>query len=130
MPASGAIDAGLDVPMYARDRLGRTTGHLWVKHDEKTERAVFEPCRRTTALACRRRPQRAVHLVEEPPVQISAVAPDVFLVDFGRAAFGNLQVTPPANAAGKSITVHFGEAFKAGRIDRKPPGSVAMPRSR
>jgi alpha-L-rhamnosidase len=65
-----------------------------------------------------------VHLVEEPPVQITAVAPNVFLVDFGRVAFGNLQVTPPVNGAGKSITVHFGEAFANGRIDRKPPGSV------
>jgi hypothetical protein len=65
-----------------------------------------------------------VHLVEEPPVQITAVASNVFLVDFGRVAFGNLQVTPPVNAAGKSITVHFGEAFADGHIDRKPPGSV------
>ena len=65
-----------------------------------------------------------VHLVEEPPVQITAVASNVFLVDFGRVAFGNLQVTPPVNAAGKSITVHFGEALADGRIDRKPPGSV------
>jgi hypothetical protein len=32
-----------------------------------------------------------VHLVEEPPVQNTAVAPNVFLVDFGRVAFGNLQ---------------------------------------
>lgn len=65
-----------------------------------------------------------VHIVEEPPQQITAVAPDVFLVDFGRVAFGNLQVTPPVNAAGQSIMVHFGEALADGRIDRKPPGSV------
>ena len=69
-----------------------------------------------------------VHLVEEPPVQITAVAPDVFLVDFGRVAFGNLQVTPPVNAAGKSIKVHFGEAFADGRVNRKPPGSVRYAR--
>jgi hypothetical protein len=62
--------------------------------------------------------------VEEPAVQITAVAPNVFLVDFGRVAFGNLQITPPVKAAGKSIAVHFGEAFADGRIDRKPPGSV------
>lgn len=62
-------------------------------------------------------------LVPEAPVQISRVAPDVFLVDFGRAAFGNLRLTPPANSTGK-ITIHFGEAFASGRINRKPPGSV------
>jgi hypothetical protein len=64
-----------------------------------------------------------VHLVEEQPVKITALASNIFLVDFGRVAFGNLQLIPPSNAAGK-ITVHFGEAFADGRIDRKPPGSV------
>jgi hypothetical protein len=64
-----------------------------------------------------------VELVEEPPVQITAVASNVFLVDFGRVAFGNLQLIPPANATGQ-ITVHFGEALAEGRINRQPPGSV------
>ncbi|HEY5232260.1 MAG TPA: family 78 glycoside hydrolase catalytic domain, partial [Verrucomicrobiae bacterium] len=48
---------------------------------------------------------------------------NVFLVDFGRVAFGNLQLNPPTNAAG-NITVRFGEAIVDGRINRKPPGSV------
>jgi hypothetical protein len=68
-----------------------------------------------------------VHLVEEPPEQITAVAPSVILVDFGRVAYGNLRLDPPANARGK-ITIHFGEAFAAGRINRKPPGSVRYAR--
>jgi hypothetical protein len=68
-----------------------------------------------------------VHLVEQPPVQITKVAPDVVLVDFGRVAFGNLLLRPPTNATGK-ITVHFGEALAGGRIERKPPGSVRYAR--
>jgi len=64
-----------------------------------------------------------VHLVEEKPQQITAVAPNVYLVDFGRVAFGNLELLPTANSTG-IVTVHFGEAFADGRIDRKPPGSV------
>lgn len=64
-----------------------------------------------------------VHLVPESPGQITAVASNVFLVDFGRVAFGNLQLNPPTNAAG-TITVRFGEALANGRIHRKPPGSV------
>jgi alpha-L-rhamnosidase len=64
-----------------------------------------------------------VHLVDETPVKITAVEPGVHLVDFGRVAFGNLRLEPPTAASGK-ITVHFGEAFANGRIDRKPPGSV------
>jgi hypothetical protein len=32
-------------------------------------------------------------LVEQPPVQITNVAPGIFLVDFGRVAFGNLRLS-------------------------------------
>jgi hypothetical protein len=64
-----------------------------------------------------------VHLVDQAPAQITTAAPGVLLVDFGRVAFGNVQLTLPANAAGV-ITVHFGEAFKDGRINRTPPGTV------
>jgi len=68
-------------------------------------------------------PAAPVHLVDESPVAITTVAPGVFLVDFGRVAFGNLRLTPPATAAG-TATFHFGESFTAGRINRKPPGTV------
>ncbi len=71
-----------------------------------------------------------VHLVEQLPVQISKVTPGVMLIDFGRVAFGNLLLTPPTNATGK-ITIHFGEAFADGRINRqpKPPSSVRYARA-
>lgn len=64
-----------------------------------------------------------VHLVEQEPVQITTPTPGVILVDFGRVAFGNLQITPPANAKG-TIKVHFGEALAADRVNRQPPGTV------
>ncbi len=64
-----------------------------------------------------------VHLVDEGPVEIKTVSPGVYLVDFGRVAFGNLRLMPPAGAK-QDITVHFGEAFSQGRINRKPPGTV------
>jgi hypothetical protein len=64
-----------------------------------------------------------VSLVEQLPVQITNLSPGVILVDFGRAAFGNLQLMPPADAAGK-LTVRFGEALAQGQINRNPPGSV------
>jgi alpha-L-rhamnosidase len=64
-----------------------------------------------------------VHLVDEAPVSITRVKPDVILIDFGRVSFGNIHLTPPAGAD-HSVTVHFGEDFKDGRINRKPPGTV------
>jgi alpha-L-rhamnosidase len=64
-----------------------------------------------------------VRLVAQAPVQISSVAPGVMLVDFGRVAFGNLRLLPPAGASG-TVTVHFGEALAEGRVNRQPPGTV------
>ena len=64
-----------------------------------------------------------VQLMEQAPVMITNVAPGITLIDFGRVAFGNLILTPPANIS-NTITVHFGEALSDGRIDRHPPGSV------
>ena len=68
------------------------------------------------------------HLVAEPPAAITPLTAGSYLVDFGRAAFGNLRLTPSAGAAGK-VTVHFGEALSAGRINRKPPGTVRYARA-
>jgi hypothetical protein len=64
-----------------------------------------------------------VHLVAQRPAKISSLGSGKFLVDFGKVAFGNLRLTPPAGATGE-IQVHFGEAFSNGRILRKPPGTV------
>ncbi len=63
------------------------------------------------------------HLVDEKPVSIAHAASGVFVVDFGRVAFGNIRLSPPAGADG-DVVVHFGEAFTKGRINREPPGTV------
>jgi alpha-L-rhamnosidase len=64
-----------------------------------------------------------IHLVDEAPIALTSLGPGSYLVDFGRVAFGNLRLAPSADASG-TVTVHFGEAMAAGRINRKPPGSV------
>ena len=66
----------------------------------------------------------SIHLVEQAPVAISKIAPGVFLVDFGRVAFGNLSLGPLNLATSQAVTVRFGEALKDGRVDTHPPGSV------
>lgn len=65
-----------------------------------------------------------VHIVNEAPVKITSVDANTVLIDFGKVAFGNLQLIPPTSQNGKKITVHFGEAFSNGRVNRTPPGSV------
>ena len=69
-----------------------------------------------------------VRLVYQGPVAVRDVAPGVVLVDFGRVAFGNVRLLPAVGTAGK-VTVHFGEAFSGGRIDRTPPGTVRYGRA-
>jgi len=67
--------------------------------------------------------QHPVSLFDQQPIKISNPEPNVTLIDFGRVAFGNLQLKPPSDAK-ETITVHFGEKSKDGRIDRDPPGTV------
>ena len=64
-----------------------------------------------------------VKLVEQSPVAISQIDKNTVLIDFGRVAFGNLELTIP-DGTQEAIRVHFGESLKYGRIDRKPPGTV------
>lgn len=67
------------------------------------------------------------------PIQTSEVAPahaetrsEALFVDFGKAAFGNLQIELPAEpSAPSTLTIRLGEKLAAdGAIDRQPPGSV------
>ncbi len=64
-----------------------------------------------------------VTLTDEAPVSVNRLADGTWLVDFGQVAFGNLAIRPTGRA-GDTVTVHFGEARRDGRIDRTPPGSV------
>ncbi len=69
-----------------------------------------------------------VRLFDEAPTKIVEVTPGLILVDFGRVAFGNLRLLPPAKRT-SNLTVHFGEALVNGRINRKPPGTVRYART-
>jgi alpha-L-rhamnosidase len=62
-------------------------------------------------------------LVDEKPIQISKTESGVYVVDFGRVAFGNIRLVPGADADGE-VAVYFGEAFSDGRVNRTPPGTV------
>ena len=100
--------------------------------------AALEPAMQPSAIgpamsSSKAQDEPATHLVEQAPVAIGEVAPGVFLVDFGRVAFGNLSLRALASArdanAGsqvgqEEVTVRFGEALKNGRVDTQPPGSV------
>ena len=67
--------------------------------------------------------QYPLQISDEHPALIKKPSAAHYFIDFGKAAFGQLQLTLTA-AAADTLTVHLGEALKNGRINRKPPGSV------
>ncbi|MFK7738377.1 MAG: family 78 glycoside hydrolase catalytic domain [Pirellulaceae bacterium] len=62
-------------------------------------------------------------LTEQEPVSVKRVGDKVTLVDFGKAAFGNI-VMPVPKAGRGTASVHFGERLENGRIDRAPRGTI------
>ncbi len=73
------------------------------------------------------------HTVSVQPLEIRRVAPSAvrrtgdgsWFVDFGRAAFGTLELKLTAPASGGTVEVHLGEKRGAGdSVDRKPGGTI------
>ncbi len=62
------------------------------------------------------------HLVTQPPVSVKTLGDGTILVDFGKVAFGNIDLLQAAEA--QELTVHFGEASKDDRINRSPGGTI------
>lgn len=62
------------------------------------------------------------HLVTQDPVSIKKLDDGTILVDFGKVAFGNIDLLQVSET--QTITVHFGEASKNGRINRQPGGTI------
>jgi alpha-L-rhamnosidase len=62
------------------------------------------------------------HLITQEPVSVKKLDDGTLLVDFGKVAFGNIDLLQVTDT--QTITVHFGEASKQGRIDRQPGGTI------
>ncbi len=59
------------------------------------------------------------------PVRTEKVGDGVLFVDFGRAAFGTLEIAGSGLSGRSSVVVHLGEKLNdSGRVDREPPGSI------
>jgi len=57
------------------------------------------------------------------PVSIQRIGAGVFLADFGKDAFGKLELNFQGRVKG-TLTIRLGEKLENGRIDRKPGGTI------
>ncbi len=59
------------------------------------------------------------------PVKIVRNGKGHYFVDFGKAAFGTVELVLSSDSAGQKVEVHLGEKLsKENTIDRRPPGSI------
>ncbi|QJE98527.1 alpha-L-rhamnosidase C-terminal domain-containing protein [Luteolibacter luteus] len=65
----------------------------------------------------------------ESPVKAEQLGNGHWLIDFGKAAFGNISITPASNREKGRMTIHLGETLSGDRsINRKPAGTVRYQR--
>ena len=60
----------------------------------------------------------------EHPVSIEKQGASATVVDFGKAAFGQVVLTLSSDADKDSVKVHLGECLSDGRVDRNPEGTI------
>lgn len=66
----------------------------------------------------------AVETVPRAAQKLTKLRPSKYLVDFGKDAFGYLDLKVPPIGRPRTLEVHFGEKLRRGRIDRRPGGSI------
>lgn len=87
----------------------------WAKPQQFTL-AASEPAEPTSVY-----PQEVTTIL---PATVQSLADASWLIDFGRDAFGWLELTLAEPLPGRVITLRVGEALKAGRVDMEPGGSI------
>lgn len=58
------------------------------------------------------------------PVDVSLLLPGTWMIDFGREAFGWLELTVENPVAGEVVQLRIGETLQDGRLNRAPGGSI------
>jgi alpha-L-rhamnosidase len=75
----------------------------------------------------------SVHRLETrrlEPVDVSLISAGTWLADFGREAFGWLELTVENPVAGEVVLLRVGEALQDGRLNRVPGGSIRYEEAR
>lgn len=61
---------------------------------------------------------------DDYPLSIKRLNDNIYFADFGKASFGRLRINLYSDSGTDSVTIHMGEAFKEGRVNRSPGGSI------
>lgn len=69
-------------------------------------------------------PRYPLQKQNDVPVRLTQVSPGVQVCDFGKAAYGQLQLSLTSHTGRDTVVVHLGEAISGGRVNRKPGGTI------
>lgn len=68
-------------------------------------------------------PRSPLRKARQEPVSVSKRSDRLWMVDFGKAAYGQLELTVESSAD-DTLTIRLGEAQQGGRVNQKPGGSI------
>ncbi|MBE6332028.1 MAG: alpha-L-rhamnosidase [Bacteroidales bacterium] len=84
---------------------------------------LLQLCASAIALTAWAQPSSELQQTRQQAVRFSVLADGNAMLDFGRAAFGQIEITANASSANDTLRLHLGECATDGRVDRNPGGS-------
>jgi hypothetical protein len=95
----------------------------WDAADAPSPWSEAQQLKTAAALGAYGTPRAPVEQTPLPPVKVTALAPDHVFADFGRDAFGWLELELDAKTA-TTVTVRLGESAKGSSVNLAPGGSI------
>ncbi|MDR1779558.1 MAG: family 78 glycoside hydrolase catalytic domain [Tannerella sp.] len=126
---SGRVESDNSVAVLFTGKLLKpSTNYYWkVKiWDNHGLESAFSAVRgfRTAATLDNATARYPLQVSDEYPVAIKQLADRLTFIDFGKAAFGRLQLTLTTDSETDTVIVRLGEKLKDGRIDRNPGATI------
>lgn len=119
---SGAIQyAGKPLPSH-RSYFWRV--RTWNEHDQVSPYSAIQEFRTGSLDGPYTTPRYPLTTTTVEPVRVVAKADGHYFIDFGKAAFGTVELTLTSPASARRVEVHLGEVYaEPDSIDREPGGS-------
>lgn len=69
-------------------------------------------------------PRYPLQKTNDSPQKVTQAAPGIQVCDFGKAAYGQIQVRLTSHTGQDTVVIHLGEAVRDGRVDHNPGGTI------